>query len=1094
MTKRLFLFSPTGRSRKIYFRLVPLVSLYGLCWIAASATPFATTKQIAEAQELSANAPIERQLRSGDTHVYTITLAAGAYLRLAITPKEGDLLPQLFAPGGADVGAYIFLTGTGLKHVSLIAESAGSYRLEIRPVVNAAGRYEVKIEELRPATERDRRQVAAEKAEGEGQMLTIPSNTAEQKQQGIAKYEEALALWRQMGERKAELRTLFYLGKNYRERGEANLALKYAKQAIETARDLGERYQEANLMVQFGLLYKGLGENQKALDSFNQARQVYKSLSARYGEAVAINHIGATLAALGELQVGQRYLEEALPTFSAVGDPISECGILNTLGNIYRLQGDRQKGIEFYNRALAISRQIHPQIVEANSLILLGNTYLELGDWQKAVDSSEQAVKLSQTLGYPLGEGDGLKLIGDAAYLSADHQKALDFLKESLHLFRSMRERDREAKTLHSLAQVNYALGNYDEAKKQLEMSLEIQESLRAKVISQELRDTIFTSTQSSFALYIDLLMQLHKKSPKAGHDKAALQASERARARSLLELLSESQAAIRQGVSHNLLELEQSLQQQINAKATARSRLLSAKTTQAQAAAFDKEITELSLRYRDLQVQIRQSSPRYAALTLPQPLAAAEIQQQLDDETVLLEFALGEKQSWLWTVSRSSINSYQLPSSSQIEPSARRVYQLLTARQPKKGETENQYLTRIAEADLKFQAESATLSQTLFGQVATKLQGEWRGKRLAIVASGALEYIAFAALPSPVAGSRTSVVGEEPVSGHRTAFRNKEAEVNKGKSKLSDKDRLPATGYQPLIADHEIVNLPSASALAAIRSETAGRRRAAKTVAIFADPVFELTDARLLAANSKPANHRLAVAVRSGSELQTSPSERELSSSATPNAELRRSLISFHLIKERGGFSRLPFSREEAAAIASLAPKNASLKATDFQANRPLVTSGELRHYRIIHFATHGLLNSERPELSGLVLSLVDENGKAQDGFLRMNEIYNLNLPADLVVLSACQTALGKEIKGEGLIGLTRGFMYAGVQRVVASLWQVDDFATAQLMKSFYRGMLKEGLRPAAALRAAQLEMLRQKSWSSPFFWAAFTLQGEWK
>jgi CHAT domain-containing protein len=169
-------------------------------------------------------------------------------------------------------------------------------------------------------------------------------------------------------------------------------------------------------------------------------------------------------------------------------------------------------------------------------------------------------------------------------------------------------------------------------------------------------------------------------------------------------------------------------------------------------------------------------------------------------------------------------------------------------------------------------------------------------------------------------------------------------------------------------------------------------------------------------------------------------------------------------------------------------------LKATDFQANRANATSGELSHYRIIHFATHGLLNSERPELSGLVLSLVDENGRPQDGFLGLHEIYNLELPADVVVLSACQTALGKEIKGEGLVGLTRGFMYAGARRVVASLWQVDDLATAQLMKNFYRGMLKDGLRPAQALRLAQLEMLKQPRWSSPFFWAPFVVQGEWR
>jgi CHAT domain-containing protein len=207
-------------------------------------------------------------------------------------------------------------------------------------------------------------------------------------------------------------------------------------------------------------------------------------------------------------------------------------------------------------------------------------------------------------------------------------------------------------------------------------------------------------------------------------------------------------------------------------------------------------------------------------------------------------------------------------------------------------------------------------------------------------------------------------------------------------------------------------------------------------------------------------------------------------------NQDLLRSAKSFN----RAGFSRLPFSREEADRVAELVPKNSLLKAVDFQAARALATSGELGRYRIVHFATHGLLNSEHPELSGLVLSLVDDDGKTRDGFLRMHEIFNLQLPADLVVLSACQTALGKEIKGEGLIGLTRGFLYAGAGRVVASLWQVDDLATAELMKRFYRGMLKDGMRPAAALRAAQLELMKQKRWAAPYFWAAFTMQGEWR
>jgi CHAT domain-containing protein len=124
----------------------------------------------------------------------------------------------------------------------------------------------------------------------------------------------------------------------------------------------------------------------------------------------------------------------------------------------------------------------------------------------------------------------------------------------------------------------------------------------------------------------------------------------------------------------------------------------------------------------------------------------------------------------------------------------------------------------------------------------------------------------------------------------------------------------------------------------------------------------------------------------------------------------------------------------------------------------------------------------------------MVDRQGGAQDGFLGLQDIYNLNLPVSLVVLSACQTGLGQEIQGEGLVGLTRGFMYAGASRVVASLWKADDAATAELMGRFYKAMEKDGMRPAAALRQAQVQMWKQKRWADPYFWAGFQIQGEWK
>jgi CHAT domain-containing protein len=267
-----------------------------------------------------------------------------------------------------------------------------------------------------------------------------------------------------------------------------------------------------------------------------------------------------------------------------------------------------------------------------------------------------------------------------------------------------------------------------------------------------------------------------------------------------------------------------------------------------------------------------------------------------------------------------------------------------------------------------------------------------------------------------------------------------------------------------PLALDHEIVSLPSASTLGILRQQSASRTPAPRNVAVFGDPVFDRSDSRVTAGNSATA-------------------------AETASESLTRSAQDAGL----GRFERLRATRAEAEAIAGFAGAKSS-KFLDFDATREAAMSADLSQYRMVHFAVHGLLNNVHPELSGLVFSLVDREGRARNGFLQAFEAYNLRLSADLVVLSACQTAVGDDVKGEGLLGLSRGFMYAGSPRVVASLWKVPDRATSDLMKHFYRAMLVDKLRPAAALRVAQLAIRKDPRTANPYFWAGFILQGEWK
>jgi CHAT domain-containing protein len=413
----------------------------------------------------------------------------------------------------------------------------------------------------------------------------------------------------------------------------------------------------------------------------------------------------------------------------------------------------------------------------------------------------------------------------------------------------------------------------------------------------------------------------------------------------------------------------------------------------------------------------------------MPRPLTLSNIQTEvLDEETLLLEYALGEEKSFLIAVTPRALSIFELPKREEIEAAARRVYDLLSAHnRVVPGETLQQRALRLQHAQAEYPQAAAALSRMILKPAASELAT----KRLLIIAEGALQYVPFSALPEPEAGLRNKA--------------------------------------QPLIVRHEIVTAPSASVMAIIRNDAAHRPAAEKLLAILADPVFDQVDSRIT------QHEQGALVARSALDM---PSDitRSGAESGVPH------------------FERLRFSRLEAERIARLVQGPGKFTALDFAASRATATSPDLVQYRIIHFATHGIINNQHPELSGLVLSLVNDKGEPVDGFLRLYDVYNLKLGADLVVLSACQTALGKEMAAEGLVGLTRGFIYAGVPRVIASLWRIDDRATAELMSRFYQAMLVRNQRPAAALRTAQLTMWKVQGWESPYYWAAFTLQGEWK
>ena len=1008
-----------------------------------------------------------RRLHSQET-AETMQQAAGKYeAALASWKNLGDQAGQ--AAVLLDSGSLYFDLADAKKSLDAWDQSLGLWHLlgrhteEARALSNL-GLLSYAKGEKEKALEQYNQAMAIHRAEGDRfweaetmNRIGWVYNAMDEWQRAIEQHNLALPIRREVGDREGEAVTLNDLGRAYDILGEKQRAVEFFEQALRLSPADENPEGAAQILIRLGVVYDSTGESQKALDAYGQALNLLEKVGNRRALATALNNVGLTNANLGDYGRAIEYYDRSLKLSRELGLGVGAATTLHNIGLVYRATGQMQQAIEYHTQALTSYKALNNRGGQALSLQALGAAYHEMGDERRALELLDQALTMRRTLNDRRGEAITLTSLGNVWAALGETQKAQDYLSQALPLHRAVANRSLEAETLLGLARAKYELGDAIEARTLLNQSLQLTESIRAKAPGQELRASYFATVQRRYELGIDLLMRMHQERHAKGaegaegadganeQNLAALELSERARARSLLELLTESNADIRQGVDPALLQKERALQQRLNARAEAQTRFLSGKHTPDQATAVAAEITELSTQLNNARTQIHQTSPHYAALTQPQPLKAVEIQKLLDEDTLLLEFSLGEKNSYLWMVSPTAVVSHRLPPRAEIETAARKVYELLTARQPQPGLTEAQQLERVKTAEAEFPLQAAALGQMLLAPVAAQLGN----KRLVIVASGVLEYLPFVMLP--MAGDRSSV-----------------------------------TGHQPLIANHEIINLPSASALAVLRRETASRKTATKTVAVLADPVFAANDPRVAAiaktTKTKPVT------------LPPTPVINNSQSTADQTAtDLNRAVRSFHFA-QRGDLSRLAFSREEAEAILSFAPGTKGLKALSFAASRATAISAELGQYRIVHFATHGFLNSEHPELSGLVFSLVDETGKPQDGFLRLHEIYNMRLPADLVVLSACQTALGKQIKGEGLVGLTRGFMYAGAPRVVASLWQVNDLATAELMKLFYQGILKDGMRPAAALRSAQLAMMKQRRWASPYFWAAFTLQGEWR
>jgi CHAT domain-containing protein len=1005
-------------------------------------------------------------MKGGETHEFAFALHEGQFLNARIEQHGIDVEVHLLDPKGNEVTGMDSLNGDfGPEVIAAVMAESGDYRLQVacsNPKA-APGQYEVKIVALRAATPVDVNHAAAEQSFSKGMALLGP-NTAESRANAIADFQSALPFFQADGERDRQALALYSIAYTYVNAGEVRKASSYLPQALQLFRELHDANMEANTLTllaggddvlgnlsaamsdcqealaiaerehfrrveawtlnDIGKIFHDLGDWQNSLKYYQEALPLFQSGGDRDAEGTAFSNIGNIYYLLGDFDSALRYVQQALSIRRELGDKDGQAYSLTSLGNVYRMQGKRDEAVRSYSEALALRKAVGDPRAEAETLDYAGAAYGEWGDLPRALELHQRALELHRTTSDLRGQALSLANHGHVEYLLQRPEAAIREGQQALDIYRKIGDQRGIAEALDLLAHAEHDQGQLNEARAHLEEELSLIEDQRSQVVSEDLRASYFALSHDSYLFYVDLLMQLDRQDPARGYAQEALEVSERARARSLLELLSESHAAIHQGVDVALVSREQELGQLLDAKAARLTQSLGRQDTSPELEQLKAEIRDLERQYQEVRAAIRKSSPQFAAISQPRPATVQQIQQQiLDADTLLLEYLLGDEASYVWAVGHSSVHSYQLPKRETIEDAARDVYELVASRGVSNDASANQ-------RDAKTKQYAQQLSDMVLGPVKQDI----RGKRLLIVADGALQYIPFAMLPSP-------------------------------------EESLPRL----LLAQHEIVTLPSVSVLAVQRAALANREQPVDQIAVLADPVFSLSDPRV--------KNREGAAPVANADAEA-PTTRLLVHMPA-DANVKTSAISF--------IPRLPFTRQEAERILAASPGTANLEALDFDASRQTVLSNQLSHYRYVHFATHGYLDSQQPELSAIVLSMVNEQGHPEDGFLRVHDIYNLQLSADVVVLSACQTGLGKEIKGEGLVGLTRGFMYAGAARVVVSLWSVSDKATADLMARFYSKMLTGKLRPAAALRAAQLEVAQQKSWSSPYYWAAFVIQGEW-
>lgn len=979
----------------------------------------------AERQPLHSALKVRKRLEGGTAHQYTVALAAGDFLEAAVQSLTIDVAVALVGPDGASLEEVDGPGGDrGLETLRAIAPVTADYVLEVRSKGEdgPAGDYVILALAQRTATDIDRRRVDAQR-----QYMTALEHyfkrTPDDVRAAIPLFEALERTWSDTGDHAMRALSIQLKGTAHMFLDNRKEAYQFLSEALPLLRTTDQDADAAIALNYLGGLYQADGNLQEALRHYHEALTINRSLKHDLGISASANNVGAMFFYLGEEARAVAYAQEALTIAKNLKLPRAIVYTAYTLGRAYFSMGDYNAAGRAYSEGLPYKGQTKDPRSEGRIFLGLASVAARQGDVTSARQFYSDAHAQFRSAGDFNGEATTVLAQGQLQQDTGD-LAARATIEQALSMYRSRDDRLGELTALNALARLALA-SDPSTALDVTREAYDLAERLRALVVTPDLRATYLGAIQSVYENRIDATMLAWQQTGKTDRAllESAVEIAEHARARVMFESLSDLRGAPVRGADATLTQRERDLTAAIRALGVKRA-AVPAGTSPAD---VDRELELAFAEYAVLQGEMRRQSADYAAVMHPKLPSLQKLRETLDADTAVLEYALGEQHSWAWLISRDDVQAFALPRSAAIETLGRQWHDSL-----QKG------MAGSMAAD--------ELSRMLIEPLAAQLTR----RRLAIVPSGVLHYLPFAAMTKP-----TGTAGPR---GHT------------------------------LNVDHELVMLPSLSTLARQRETLRGRADAPMAIAVFADPVFQPFDRRVTGDTAaaqgaspmpSPATSRSLPEQSSLDRVETAPLTR-----AAQDSGMNITVL-----------TRLSHAAEEAKAVTARVHAGQALVATDFNATRELATSPAMKDYRILHFITHGFVDSAHPNLSGLVLSMVDRAGRRIDGFLRLLDIYAMDLSADLVVLSACETALGRNIRGEGMMGLTRGFMHAGARRVVSTLWKVDDRDTAAFMARFYENMLgDERLSPAAALCATQRSFAADPHGAATHLWAAFVLTGDWQ